>query len=98
MPSYFLHLFWCLSALFCMFQTPRLSPALTSPMKKREMAGEGEKGEGEDNLGPKEFGLTVLGCSRQTEWLCCDMQLYPVALASNGSVTSMCPNRQYFTD
>lgn len=81
---------------FGLFQTPLLSPALTNTMKKGEMTGIREKGEGEDNLGAKELGLIVFGCSRQTEWLCCDIQLYPVAPADTTSafncVTSMCPN------
>lgn len=86
MPSYLLHLFWYFSALFWhVSDTPSLSPALTNLMKKGEMTGEREEGEGEANLGPKELGLIVLGCSRQTEWLCCDIQLYPAALADNSS-------------
>lgn len=70
-------------------------------MKKGEMTGESEERKGEDSLEPKELELAVLGCSRQTEWLCCNIQLCPAALADNRnalkSVTSMCSNSQYFT-
>lgn len=49
--------------------------ALTNPMKKGEITEEGEEGESEDSLRPKELGLVVLGCRRQTDRmaLLCDL-------------------------
>lgn len=74
---------------------PPLPHVLTNLVKEGEVTGDSEEGGGEDNLGLKELGLIVRDCSRQAEWLCCDIQLYPAALADNDSalnnVTSMCP-------